>query len=751
MGMYGVKEAVIVLEKHTGRLNVVPMDTLHYVINGIQIVFGVTRFGKLKLLHFSRADFDERQLCRKPDDKDTDDTRAERVRHLEEEGFQLVQVSFSGYDRPYEKQGNKHVVTAPGYLLLFDGIEEGRNDLGDTLTIRQHDDVTGAQVTTLWQFYDGLPILRAWNTVTNTSSCDQTLELLSGFFYGAVEKDNRPGETAYSYADEKMSMAVVYNSWQKELNVRRFRLQDLGMGFTQPRVHQRTSRQIEVTNTGNWSAKSQLPMGYLQNDMADNSLFFQIEHSGSWHYEIGDQCRHFYLMVSGPNELQNHWSRVLHPGDSFTTVPVAVGVGRASMEDAIGTLTRYRRLIRRPNSDNERLPIIFNDYMNCLFGDPTTEREWPMIDAAAKAGCDYYVIDAGWYAEGNWWDSVGEWQVCEKRFPGGLRKVTDRIREKGMIPGLWLEIEVMGIRCKLAGELPDECFFMRHGKRVYDRSRYQLDFRHPLVIQHVNGVIDRLVREYGVGYFKMDYNIEPGIGTEVDADSAGDGMFKHEQAYLRWLDSLYVRYPDLVIENCSSGGLRMDYAMLARNSIQSTSDQEDYATYAVIAANACVGVTPEQSAVWSYPMEGGDREETVFNMVNTLLGRVHQSGHLAKLEPERFALVKEALDLYRSIRADIRTGVPYWPMDVASYEDQWLCGGLRCGGVTYLAVWRREGGPASWTIDLSGAYPGEAIEVDCIYPADHGGEGCYDPESCTLKVCYPQPKMARLFRIRRKA
>ena len=91
------------------------------------------------------------------------------------------------------------------------------------------------------------------------------------------------------------------------------------------------------------------------------------------------------------------------------------------------------------------------------------------------------------------------------------------------------------------------------------------------MIEHVTEVIDRVVRDYGVGYIKMDYNIEPGIGTEVDADSFGDGLLEHERAYLAWLDGIYKKYPDLVIENCSSGGLRMDYAMLARNSIQSTS------------------------------------------------------------------------------------------------------------------------------------------------------------------------------------
>ena len=154
--------------------------------------------------------------------------------------------------------------------------------------------------------------------------------------------------------------------------------------------------------------------------------------------------------MSGPTEIQSHWSKNLKPGDSFTTVPVAVGVGHDDFEEAIGTLTKYRRKIRRPNKDNENLPVIFNDYMNCLFGDPTTEKEFPLVDAAEKAGCEYFVIDAGWYADGNWWDSVGEWQESKKRFPNGVREVTDYIRSKGMIPGVWLELEVMGINCKKA-------------------------------------------------------------------------------------------------------------------------------------------------------------------------------------------------------------------------------------------------------------------------------------------------------------
>jgi alpha-galactosidase len=60
----------------------------------------------------------------------------------------------------------------------------------------------------------------------------------------------------------------------------------------------------------------------------------------------------------------------------------------------------------------------------------------------------------------------------------------------------------------------------------------------------------------------MDYNINAGSGTELKADSFGDGLLAHNRAYLAWLDHIFSEYPELVIENCSSGGMRMDYALL---------------------------------------------------------------------------------------------------------------------------------------------------------------------------------------------
>lgn len=119
----------------------------------LHIVFGITEKKQIKLLHFSAAEFDENRLCKEP--------------QFIDEMFQLVQVNFSGYDRPYEKHGNKLISTAPGYMLVYDSMEDTRNAVGRKLVITQKDDATGVVVVTTWQFYEGTQIVRMWNEVFN--------------------------------------------------------------------------------------------------------------------------------------------------------------------------------------------------------------------------------------------------------------------------------------------------------------------------------------------------------------------------------------------------------------------------------------------------------------------------------------------------------------------------------------------------------------------------------------------------------
>lgn len=700
------------------------MKRINIYENGIYFVLEINDDNEPRLLHFSAMPFDEKMLTSR-----TGTT-----------GFKLVELQVSGIDRAGERHGNKYIVTAPGYRMKFKNFSDTNNIFGRKLEITCIDEPTGLETVSHLQFYTGTSAVRSWTVVTNKGSETQTVEYVSSFALTGIEKEGLKSQ------DEKLKIGICHNSWQRELQWQFYTLEQVGLGMAQPLDYQHSSKVLGVTNVGNWSAKEYIPMGYLENTETGSALAWQIENNGSWHWEISDQEGHLYLQLAGPSEIESHWCKNLKPGESFTSVPCAVCAVNGDFDEAIGELTKYRRIIRRKNADNKKLAIIFNDYMNCLWGDPTAEKEFPLIDAAAEAGCEYFCIDAGWYADGFWWDWVGEWQESKKRFPNGLREVTDYIRKKGLIPGVWLEIEVMGIKCPLADKLPDDWFFTRHGKRVYDRSRYQLDFRNPEVREHCDEVIDRLVNAYGVGYIKMDYNIEPGIGTEHNADSYGDGLLEHQRAYIAWLDGVFERHPQLIIENCSSGGLRMDYAMLSRYSIQSTSDQDDYKKYCTIAANSPSALCPEQSAIWSYPMTSGDREEVVFNMVNAMLLRIHQSGHLGYIEPERKALVKEALDMYKKIRGDIKNALPFWSLGLSKFSDEWVSLGLKCENTAYLAVWRRESSDNTCQLPVN-FLKGKDVKAECIYPSFSEDKFAFNKNTSAITARLEKQYTARLLRL----
>jgi alpha-galactosidase len=380
--------------------------------------------------------------------------------------------------------------------------------------------------------------------------------------------------------------------------------------------------------------------------------------------------------------------------------------------------------------------------MNCLWGNPTEEKELPLIAAAAKAGCEYFVIDAGWYADlhEDWSRTIGAWHPSDSRWPHGLKFLLDRIRQAGMIPGLWLEPEVAGAKSLLA-QKPDSWFLVRHGKRVLKNSRYLLDFRNPEVRAYLDEVIARLVNEYGVGYIKMDYNVDSLQGTELDTDSFGQGLLEHNRALLAWLESILNRYPDLIVENCGSGGGRMDYAMLSRLQIQSMTDQENYLKLPAILVGASAAVLPEQLAIWSYPLAKADGDQASFNMVTAMFCRIHQSGRLDAASADALLQVTNGIKVYKTtIREHIPQAVPFYPLGMPDITNRAapISLGMRAPGWTAIAVWRLEGAD---TVEI----PLQAAKAEILYPTGLGID--VRVSGGNLTVQFPRPNMACLVRL----
>lgn len=632
----------------------------------------------------------------------------------------------------------------PGLRLQFDKKEEISKPWGTQYIIYQKDSALQLDVISYYDFYEGTNTCRRYTKVRNNGKESVGINHLSSAMI------NNVGNLGQGSIDEKLLIHWAHNSWKAEGQWHSQKPSESGWGANG--VFQLSG--IFHNNLGSWSTIKELPMAMVENKAVGLTWFWQIEHNGSWHWEFSNvrangehlkaETTPTYIYLGGPDEEHHQAWKSLAPGETYETVPVAIGCVVGGFDEGVAALTRYRRAACiSPHPDNKNCPVIFNDYMNCLFGDPTTEKELPLISAAAKAGCDYYVIDAGWYAEQNekWWDAVGLWQPGESRFPGGIEKLLRNILDKNMMPGLWLEIERVGINSPLKAK-PDDWFLIRHGKRVIDHDSYMLDFRNPEVIRHANEVVARVVDTYGAGYIKMDYNVNSLMGTETNASSMGQGLLEHQRAYLDWIKSVYKKYKTLVIENCGSGGCRMDYAMLSQHQLQSSSDQTDYKKYPSIIVGTMAAVLPEQLAVWSYPMRNGDKYEASFNMVNAMMGRIHQSGHLAELPEESFAQVKNGIKIYKEEMASrIPQSIPFFPLGMPSIADNIspIALGLEHSEYDYYAVWRLSGNNV---VQISKKNKGKA---EVLYPVDLGIK--VEDGAGVFTVSFPEKYMATIIRI----
>jgi len=647
------------------------MDLLQFEENGIYLVFEKGGDGDLRLLHCSPLPFDPARIP-------ADDRERRR--------FAATNIHVSGADQD-DHHGAKHCAGNPGTesgVARFDDYRDEVNEFGRNLTFRQH---AGAlQITSHYQFYGHIPVIRSWVSLANTGAEAIPLEYIASFTLLGLDKDSPVPW------DECGKIHFARNSWRTEHLWEEKTLRDAGLS----RFHtcKFGMQRLSFSSCGAMPGKEYLPMGIYEETVNRSILAWQIEHIGSWQWELSDLSNHLYLQLSGPNEREGHWFKSLRPGERFDSVKVAVAAVQGSAQDGIRALTAYRRAMRASGPDREELPIIFNDYMNCLMGEPTTEKSLPLIDLAATLPVDYYVMDAGWFASQgqNWWPRLGLWTEDAGRFPNGLKEVFDRVRQHGMKPGLWFELERIGKECRLCREWPAECFFRRHGKPVVEHASLQLDFRHPLVREHAARTVEAAIERYDLEYLKLDYNIEPGPGTEVDADSFGDGLYQHQQAYLSWLDELMDRHPELMIENCASGGMRNTYGILDRLPLASTTDNQGYLENAVISINSALAMTPEQTGVWVYPLAHANAEEVIMNMVNAMSWRIIVSGELWGLDEEKLNLMREGLKLYRDrLRPYLCDGLPVWPLGWAHAHAPEGAFALRLDDKLLLSVWNFTG------------------------------------------------------------
>lgn len=670
-----------------------------------------------------------------------------------------------------------HPGLSAGHSLLAEQlIAAGAERTDDGLRLQYRHEALQLLFILDMEFVPGAAVIRQTTTVRNDGDQAVVLTHLSslimqGIGLGDSNSWSEPGRIKVHYWRQ---------AWSGEGQWRCDDIDRLGLYRASPFS---MSHAVHWESRGSWSTGRYLPMIVIVDTKTQAVWYAQAEASSNWHIELGN--RHegaavgmdsLFVQIDGASEGFGGWTKTLQRNESFTTIPAAIGCCIGGIEAAVRELTIYRRTRLKPaNAWTGEFPVVFNDYMNCLWADPSTEKLLPLIRKAAELGAEVFCIDAGWFAEPNsyWGASLGDWQPNDKRFgPEGLAGILRQIRNAQMIPGVWLELEVCGENAAL-GKRPDTWFLQRNGRRVGGGERWFMNFANPDVRGYMHDTIDKLV-SMGVGFIKNDYNGCIGYGDDTLGSSAADGLIGHMRAFYSFLDEVRMKHPELIIEGCASGGMRADYGILSRVHMVSTSDQEDYTKYPSVIGGMLAAVLPEQNGIWAYPypllvahrdapemlddasyrsgMEDG--EQTIFNMINGLCGNLYLSGRVDKADAFNTSLIKEAIARYKAERAHIRNSYPVWPLGFKQVNDNtgWNSVGTASmdGSRILLAVWRLDSEEDVATLPIGG-WANQAAEVRQLYPeaAAKIVDFRYDVAEGTLHVKLPLRNQARLFELRK--
>jgi alpha-galactosidase len=167
-------------------------------------------------------------------------------------------------------------------------------------------------------------------------------------------------------------------------------------------------------------------------------------------------------------------------------------------------------------------------------------------------------------------------------------------------------------------------------------------------------VIDTL-EKHRIGYLKIDYNETAGYGAD-GAESDGEGIRQQILGVYRFLDRIRQRLPNLVIENCSSGGHRLEPSMVGRTAMSSFSDAHECLEIPIIAANLHRLILPRQSQVWAVLHSLDSPRRLIYTLAAGFLGRLCLSGEILDLKAPQWEILRNALELYRSAAPAIRDG-----------------------------------------------------------------------------------------------
>ena len=552
----------------------------------------------------------------------------------------LVQVSFTGDEGLIDYTQGVSMRNREGTLFH---VEAQTADEGGVTT--RLSDGKGNIYTHTLEYSEKTGVFSVRVVYENGSKEPRTLELLETLSLSGITAPSQENISTVGLKLHRMTSA-----WSRECRLKTDSFSSLGLDMSWGRYGVKVEKWGEV---GSMPNRGYYPFAAIEDERAGVVWGVQLEAPYSWQMEVYQEKESCSLSCSMADYEFGHWRKVIPAGGRFET-PKAYLCVKGDLLAVCNALVQEQDARLFVPKSEENMPVLFNAYCT-TWGCPSAENINAILKAIEPFQIDTFVIDCGWYKpdDKGWCNAIGDWRESKALFPEGIKAVSKAIRAAGKQAGIWFEFENAG--------RDSDCFYdeskllKRDGQLITSKNRRFLDLRLPEVKQYLKEKMLDFMKDNGFSYIKIDYNDTYGMGCD-GAESLGEGGRQIAEESLIWLERLKEAVPQIVIENCSSGGSRIEPKRMSMVSMCSFSDAHECNEIPLVAANVSRVIPARQMQIWAVLREGESVSRTVYSLCAAMLGRICLSGDVLHLTPERIALIKEGLDFYQAVKDIVRYG-----------------------------------------------------------------------------------------------
>jgi alpha-galactosidase len=413
---------------------------------------------------------------------------------------------------------------------------------------------------------------------------------------------------------------------------------------------------------GNPSSDNSLPMFNFQT--RDHGYILAIGWTGGWKADFANAQDGKSLSMSAGMKATH---LLLHPGEEIRT-PRIVLLPWAK-EDWTDAQNDWRRMVYahytpQVNGQALRGPIDTGAWG----GGPVAEKiafvKWM---GQNKIPVSLYGIDAGWFGHSigseqdptsPWWLNRGDWYPSPLYYPNGIGPLGAACKANGYGFSLWIEPETAMPGTRIVTEHPD---WYLHSTHPVNPGVMMADYGDPACLKGITDMVSGFITDFGMTMYRQDFNIPPADYWDPHdtPDRVGMTEIGHIEGLYQFLDTLLARHPGLIIDNCASGGRRLDIEMMSRSFVMWRSDHG--ATDLLANQGFTQGLAPwnpqnsgfatlSEDAPWKHPGPYSDPLSLYRLRIGYSNNCAFPVGAAGVTNPDWIAWVKQEIGEYREVQ-----------------------------------------------------------------------------------------------------